>query len=674
MDTMTASGAQGDHADLARLVRHLSAGLSLWRLYPGQSQRSDVGTAIEMTQDAARSVLGTGAVRLDVRPDGLSVDDDPLPPSVHNERLARALYDRRVSHLDLLDAPSAAEVESLLDVITRPAGELDDVGGAGHVLEAAGVEAVVLWTGEPEPLLALRVEVEELHPRERRAAKEDRSLGFEGVSTGADLFSRLTELARSMPEGEAELADFYLRAQEAAAELPMEERAEFGRQVLRNAVSDGFAERYLGQLTDPRLAELAVEVAIAEGADPEELATEIVTQAGRHTAVVRLVSAAIRRQQDEDDGGSAPRTQSGPLGDAPVEDPQLAAATVALHHSVLRGASTEVGPQGGGGAPVLDTAAPMTPEVRALRGEYPSTGAQVRQISLDALQDYLALDDDLPRLTQSATALAGRLRDACAELDEEQLSLLVDTVERALVALPSETAELVIASCNAVVDQSLATLLADKVIGGTELSDVVAVLEPMGAQAVEAVLQALANEDRAAYRRVHVSLLGALAEPHIDVLILWLQDPRWFVVRNVATALGQVGGTAAIDPLLQLGAHEDERVRREASRSLIAAVGNRGVAELAARARTGSEETYELVVTTLGTLPALEAAHAIVDLLPAAPSKAAARHALEALAGHDDAQVPALLGEVASGRRGAGIGWFARRRARRLARTRGGAA
>jgi hypothetical protein len=668
---MTGSEVRRDQADLARLVRHLSAGLSLWRLYPGQSQRSDVSTAIELTQQAASDVLGHGPARIDVRPAGLFVDEEPMPTSVHNERLARALYDRRISHLDIIDHPTAPDIQVLLEVMTQPVGELDDAGGAGDVLSEAGVTGIVLWAGEPEPLLAMRGEHDELKTRERDHKQPTiPPVDLSAATTGGDMYRMLTEHAQHLPEDEADRAEFHRRAQEAVAALPLAERAEFGRQVLRNAVSESFAERYVGQLTDPRLAQLAVEVAEAEGSDPEELAAKIVEQAGRHSAVVRLVSAAVRRHQDEVEGDED--ADAGGDGAAlPVEDPQLAAATIALHHSVMRGAAPAVGGHRPGG-PVLDTPIAVGPDVQAVRAAYPTTTEDVRVVSLDALRDYLDLEDDLPQLAAVAAALGERLRRACIDLQQGEVRLLIDTVEQVLPHLSAAAADIVVDSCNAVVDSMLATELAGSVVTGGELDDVVAVLRPLGPQAVEAVVAALADEDRSPFRRVHVSLLAAIAGPYADVLTPWLQDPRWYVVRNIATALGRIGGNDVVDPLLRLGRHADERVRREASRSLIAAVGARGVTTLTMRARHGDEETFELIVETLGSLPATDAAQAIAELVGSAPSRPAARQALETLGGHDSPAATELLREIAAGRRAAGIGWLARARARRLARSRGG--
>ena len=55
--------------------------------------------------------------------------------------------------------------------------------------------------------------------------------------------------------------------------------------------------------------------------------------------------------------------------------------------------------------------------------------------------------------------------------------------------------------------------------------------------------------------------LGDVAMPVIEEMV---EDPRWFVVRNAVSVLGQAGGERAVELIVSTLAHADGRVRREA--------------------------------------------------------------------------------------------------------------
>jgi hypothetical protein len=82
-------------------------------------------------------------------------------------------------------------------------------------------------------------------------------------------------------------------------------------------------------------------------------------------------------------------------------------------------------------------------------------------------------------------------------------------------------------------------------------------------------------EDAPVSRKHVVDHLAVIGRNDVEALIPHLEDPRWFVVRNFATAVGRSGSAAAIEPLQAQLSHEDDRVRVEALRG-IAAIGRAG--------------------------------------------------------------------------------------------------
>src|SRR5256712_502295 len=93
--------------------------------------------------------------------------------------------------------------------------------------------------------------------------------------------------------------------------------------------------------------------------------------------------------------------------------------------------------------------------------------------------------------------------------------------------------------------------------------------------AVPVLLELLADEARLHERRQLVTLLAVLARNQPGLLAAHLTDPRWYVARNVVTALAEMGTPALVPYTKTALQHEDLRVRKEA----IAALGMLGTPE-----------------------------------------------------------------------------------------------
>lgn len=84
------------------------------------------------------------------------------------------------------------------------------------------------------------------------------------------------------------------------------------------------------------------------------------------------------------------------------------------------------------------------------------------------------------------------------------------------------------------------------------------------------LLDLLADEERMAVRRQLVALLSVLARGRLSLLAAHVADPRWYVARNVATAMGQMRDPASVPYLKSALQHQDIRVRKEALAALSA--------------------------------------------------------------------------------------------------------
>jgi len=89
----------------------------------------------------------------------------------------------------------------------------------------------------------------------------------------------------------------------------------------------------------------------------------------------------------------------------------------------------------------------------------------------------------------------------------------------------------------------------------------------LGLPAAAALAEALSRtEDRFA-RRSYLDALVSMAPTSLPVVEAMLDDPRWFVVRNGAAVLGEVGDVRAVGLLTRALARPEPKVRREAIRA-----------------------------------------------------------------------------------------------------------
>ncbi len=98
-----------------------------------------------------------------------------------------------------------------------------------------------------------------------------------------------------------------------------------------------------------------------------------------------------------------------------------------------------------------------------------------------------------------------------------------------------------------------------------------------GAEAVEALIESLADEERA-IRRLAASTLGKLGDQKaVEPLIKALQDEDNYVRKNAAAALGQLGDKRAIEPLRQITSDMLITVRTTAKESLMLLTGGKEI-------------------------------------------------------------------------------------------------
>ena len=127
----------------------------------------------------------------------------------------------------------------------------------------------------------------------------------------------------------------------------------------------------------------------------------------------------------------------------------------------------------------------------------------------------------------------------------------------------------------------------------------VAALQRGGAAGVEVLMDVLAAAPTVGERRAVFDALKHMTEG-TDQLVHMLEHSQWFVVRNVAELIGELGMDDAVPALGKCLDHEDERVRKAVGLAL-AKIGTRGAAEPLRRAlRDRSQEVRMQVAVGIG--------------------------------------------------------------------------
>ncbi|MEJ2469985.1 MAG: HEAT repeat domain-containing protein [Desulfuromonadales bacterium] len=138
------------------------------------------------------------------------------------------------------------------------------------------------------------------------------------------------------------------------------------------------------------------------------------------------------------------------------------------------------------------------------------------------------------------------------------------------------------------------------------------ILAYQGKKAARYIMPLLINEESAARRKLLCTILIRSGPDILPTVHEFLNDDRWFVVRNTATIIGEIRNPASLDELSSLLQHDDIRVRREAIRAL-AKIGGTEATEVLQQA--AESEDYELRRQAILSLGAMRASAATPTLL-----------------------------------------------------------
>ncbi len=620
---MTTDATQIDHAaeEAARLLSALGAAWSTYRLYPNPVDQPAFVRAVDalasfegshLPFEVGAGIFAWNGEPLEARRDGV-------------ERLATQLYIHDVATLRLARPPSAQELADFFGVIDGGEAGTQEQGGIDIALEAAGV-------------FSLAVERRGLLGRQGEESDHDQ----QGVGPGEDAGLSAAEL-RPVAELAARGGD--------PAELAAQCVADSGGDP--QAVADEFVSAF-GEVHPPD-ASYGDNRGIVDALAPywvDAQTPPIVVFAGAFEHLAPAAQSSILAAFLDSSSELAPRLFLDQLSGA-----QLAALAPHLEErsrDQLRdyvrgcldrddGEIDELLPLLAAGSEIRDERGSVAGRLGALVNN-PAGLLAVSGETFDMLHDGLTPDNH-PAL--GVLVLRGLF--ACEHRDHRFRRLLRIVSGRvaaavragefaAAVALlagvrddgayPRERAPEVDAALGKLLSPELLTDLVERYSDEGESEGVVQLLSYLGPSVAAKLVDALATEESPALRRPLIELVGAVGTKHPQPLIAGLGDPRWFVARNLATALGRTGRPEAVDALRAARDHSDYRVRGEAMRSLVRLLREQGTTELVAALRDVDERVRD---TALGYLRTGEFAGVDTELAGAVGRDEIAAEALGAV-------------------------------------------
>lgn len=103
---------------------------------------------------------------------------------------------------------------------------------------------------------------------------------------------------------------------------------------------------------------------------------------------------------------------------------------------------------------------------------------------------------------------------------------------------------------------------------GRGRGDAETILVAVGERAVKPLIAALAEEEDIVVRKAIIDVVIRIGRPAAPAIVESLNDPRWYIVRNMVTILGALGLPDLAPQVASVLAHPDLRVKKEAIKAL----------------------------------------------------------------------------------------------------------
>lgn len=213
-------------------------------------------------------------------------------------------------------------------------------------------------------------------------------------------------------------------------------------------------------------------------------------------------------------------------------------------------------------------------------------GDKERTVAPPTLDETLAVLERDPRAGDVGTTLEALVHFAHGALRsrraEHALRIVAAVVRAEELATEGSLRRQYALALKRIYTKELLEALAQLVAVPAHATEVQVAFRRAGAEGVEVLLDLLVAAPTVGERQ---AIFGALRDMKegADQVVHMLEHPQWFVVRNVAELLGELGLEDAVPALAKVLDHEDERVRKAVALAL-AKIGSRAAAEPLRRA------------------------------------------------------------------------------------------
>ncbi len=157
-----------------------------------------------------------------------------------------------------------------------------------------------------------------------------------------------------------------------------------------------------------------------------------------------------------------------------------------------------------------------------------------------------------------------------------------------------------------------ATLNSNSSISAEEVIDY---LGHFGWEAISAIIDLLGELEHRHHRLAIVDHLINTGKDHVDIISKGIFDRRWFVVRNTALILGEIGNDRALAYLEKAIRHEDPRVRQEMIKGLTGSKKTKNVDILIRLLWDADVVGKQAILKTILSSPYEEGLNAIVKII-----------------------------------------------------------
>jgi HEAT repeat protein len=170
-----------------------------------------------------------------------------------------------------------------------------------------------------------------------------------------------------------------------------------------------------------------------------------------------------------------------------------------------------------------------------------------------------------------------------------------------------------------------------------------------GPKGVESVFKRLNEEADAKNRLALVRLIGQMGSESIAVAYKYLKDTRWYVVRNICVALGDLKDPDLADHIVPALEHPDERVQQAALKALVNSRTVRAAPVMAASLSKLSPKVLDQALDELTFMRHVKTVAGLEEFVNGASvaNLASARKAVQVLAAIDDDEALLALARLA---------------------------